>query len=44
MFSYLSGAFVAVQAVETKVIWTGAVGQKEFYTQMASVSARANTA
>ena len=38
MFSYLSGAFVAVQAVETKVIWTGAVGQKEFYTQMASVS------
>jgi hypothetical protein len=44
MFSYLSGAFVAVHAVETKVIWTGAVGQKEFYTQMASVSARANTA
>jgi hypothetical protein len=38
MFSYLSGAFVAVQAVETKLIWTGAVGQKEFYTQMASVS------
>ncbi|MBO3809706.1 MAG: BREX system Lon protease-like protein BrxL, partial [Candidatus Brockarchaeota archaeon] len=33
--SYPSGAFVGVQAVETKVVWTG-VNQREFYGQIAS--------
>ncbi|MBO3842932.1 MAG: hypothetical protein FGF48_11060, partial [Candidatus Brockarchaeota archaeon] len=35
--SYSSGAFVGVQAVETKVIWTG-IDRREFYSQIASAS------
>ncbi|MGB9718668.1 MAG: hypothetical protein ACPL4E_09570, partial [Thermoproteota archaeon] len=37
LFSYSSGAFVGIQAVETRVVWTG-VDRKAFYTQIASVS------
>ncbi|MEM2687694.1 MAG: hypothetical protein QW796_05030 [Thermoproteota archaeon] len=33
--SYSSGAFVSVQVIETKVIWTS-IGQKEFYGQVLS--------
>jgi len=37
LFSYSSGAFVGIQAVETRIVWTS-IGRKEFYTQVASVS------
>lgn len=35
--SYSSGAFVGVQAVETKVVWTG-IDKKNFYGQVLSTS------
>ncbi|MEM3025903.1 MAG: hypothetical protein QXP19_00105, partial [Thermoproteota archaeon] len=38
LFSYSSGAFVGIQAVETRIVWTGAIGLRELYTQVASVS------
>jgi len=37
LFSYSSGAFVGIQAVETRIVWTS-MGQREFYAQVASVS------
>jgi len=37
LFSYSSGAFVGIQAVETRVVWTS-VDKKAFYEQVASVS------
>ncbi|MEM3712338.1 MAG: hypothetical protein QXR97_02190 [Thermoproteota archaeon] len=36
--SYSSGAFVGVQAVETRIAWTGSINKREFYSQIASVS------
>ncbi|MEM2173178.1 MAG: hypothetical protein QXS66_08100, partial [Thermoproteota archaeon] len=36
--SYSSGAFVGVQAVETRIAWTGSINEREFYSQIASVS------
>ncbi|MBO3809984.1 MAG: hypothetical protein FGF50_10405, partial [Candidatus Brockarchaeota archaeon] len=38
LFTYSSGAFVGVKPVETRIVWTGAIGQKELYTQVASAS------
>ncbi|MEM3647620.1 MAG: hypothetical protein QW506_00480 [Thermoproteota archaeon] len=37
LLSYSSGAFVGVQEVETRIIWTS-IGQREFYGQIASIS------
>jgi len=38
LHSYFSGAFVGIQAVETSIVWTEAIGRREFYAQVASVS------
>ncbi|MBO3840197.1 MAG: hypothetical protein QXN75_04615, partial [Thermoproteota archaeon] len=38
LLSYSSGAFVGVQAVETRIAWTGSINKREFYSQIASVS------
>ncbi|MGB9717516.1 MAG: hypothetical protein ACPL4E_03615, partial [Thermoproteota archaeon] len=37
LFTYSSGAFVGVQAIETRIVWTG-IDKKAFYEQVASVS------
>ncbi|MBO3810295.1 MAG: hypothetical protein FGF50_11985, partial [Candidatus Brockarchaeota archaeon] len=37
LLTYSSGAFVGIQRVETRVVWTG-IKQDEFYTQIASIS------
>jgi len=37
LFSYSSGAFVGIQAVETRVVWTS-VDKRAFYEQITSVS------
>jgi len=37
LFSYSSGAFVGIQAVETRVVWTS-VDKRAFYEQVKSVS------
>ena len=37
LFSYSSGAFVGVQAVETRIVWTS-VDKRAFYEQITSVS------
>jgi hypothetical protein len=37
LFSYSSGAFVGIQAVETRIVWTS-VDKRAFYEQVASVS------
>ncbi|MEM4609505.1 MAG: hypothetical protein QW190_01250, partial [Thermoproteota archaeon] len=38
LHSYFSGAFLGVQTVETRVVWTEAIGRREFYAQVASTS------
>ncbi|MEM3648942.1 MAG: hypothetical protein QW506_07245, partial [Thermoproteota archaeon] len=38
LHSYFSGAFLGVQTVETRVVWTGTMGRREFYSQVAGVS------
>jgi hypothetical protein len=37
LFSYSSGAFVGIQAVETRIVWTS-VDKRTFYEQITSVS------
>jgi hypothetical protein len=37
VLTYFHGAFIGVQRIETRVVWTS-TGQREFYSQVASIS------